>query len=58
MIATTAVAPHRSYLLRVTAGRGTRRFLIQDLRTGQRCEFVSVRDLHGFLAEHRPARLR
>ena len=48
----------RSYLLRVTDEHGQRRFLVQDLRTGERREFTSEHELHGFLAEHRPVRLR
>ena len=48
----------RSFLLRVMVGRGKRRFLVQDLRTGERREFTSEHDLHGFLAQHPPVRLR
>ena len=48
----------RSYLLRVMVGRGKRRFFVQDLRTGERREFTSEHELRGFLAEHRPVRLR
>jgi len=48
----------RSFLLRVTVEHGERRFLVQDLRTGERREFASERALKRFLAEHRPERLR
>ena len=48
----------RSFLLRVTVGHGQRRFLVQDLRTGDRREFATERDLHRFLARYRQARLR
>jgi hypothetical protein len=48
----------RSFLLRVTVGRGQRRFLVHDLRTGERREFASERGLHRFLAGYRQARLR
>jgi hypothetical protein len=47
-----------SYLLRVTVERGARRYLLQDLRSGERHEFDDERELKRFLAEHRPARLR
>jgi hypothetical protein len=47
-----------SYLLRVTVERGARRFLLQDLRSGERHEFDDERALKRFLAERRPARLR
>jgi hypothetical protein len=47
-----------SYLLRVTVERGARRFLLQDLRSGERHEFDDERALKRFLAEHGPARLR
>lgn len=52
--------PHqrRSYLLRVTLEQGARRFLVQDLSTGERREFADEDQLKRFLAEHRPARLR
>ena len=48
----------RSYLLRVTDEHGQRRFLVQDLRTGERREFSNERELKRFLAEPRAARLR
>ena len=48
----------RSYLLRVTDEHGQRRFLVQDLRTGERREFGDERELKRFLAEPRPMRLR
>jgi hypothetical protein len=48
----------RSFLLRVTLGRGPRRFLVQDLRTGERREFASERELHRFLAGRWLSRLR
>ena len=48
----------RSFLLRLTVGRGQRRFLVQDLRTGERREFASERALHRFLAGYRLSRLR
>lgn len=48
----------RSFLLRVTVEHGERRFLVQDLRTGERREFASERALKRFLAEHQPVRLR
>ena len=48
----------RSYLLRVTDEYGQRRFLVQDLRTGERREFGDERELKRFLAEPRPMRLR
>ncbi len=48
----------RSFLLRVTVEHGERRFLVQDLRTGERREFASERALKRFLAEHQPGRLR
>jgi len=48
----------RSFLLRVTIGRGPRRFLVQDLRTGERREFASERELRRFLASRWRARLR
>lgn len=47
-----------SFLLRVTVSCGTRRFLLQDLRTGERREFASERRLRRFLAERLPSRLR
>ena len=48
----------RSYLLRVTDEHGQRRFLVQDLRTGERREFGDEHELKRFLAEPRPMRLR
>ena len=48
----------RSYLLRVTDKHGQRRFLVQDLRTGERREFSDERELKRFLAEPRATRLR
>lgn len=48
----------RSFLLRLTIGRGRRRFLVQDLRTGERREFASERDLNRFLARYGQSRLR
>jgi hypothetical protein len=47
-----------SFLLRVTVEHGTRRFLVQDLRTGERRELADMRALNRFLAAHKPARLR
>lgn len=57
---TTPTLPRRlrSFLLRVTVESGEQRFLVQDLRTGQRHEFTSERALKRFLAEHKPVRLR
>jgi hypothetical protein len=57
---TTSTFPRRlrSFLLRVTVEHGERRFLVQDLRTGERREFASERALKRFLAEHQPGRLR
>ena len=46
------------YLLRVTVERGARRFLLQDLRSGERHEFDDERGLRRFLAEHGPTGLR
>ena len=48
----------RSYRLRVTDEHGQRRFLVQDLRTGERREFGDERELKRYLAEHKPRRLR
>ena len=48
----------RSYLLRVRDKHGRRRFLMQDLRTGERREFSDERELKRFLAEPRSTRLR
>ena len=50
--------PQRSFLLRVTLEHGERRFLVQDLRTGERREFGDESELKRFLAEHKPVRLR
>ena len=47
-----------SYLLRVTVEHGARRFLVQDLHTGERREFADEREFKRFLAERHPARLR
>lgn len=58
MIATSPSPRLRSFLLRVTVGRGQRRFLVQDLRTGERREFASERELRRFLAGYRLSRLR
>lgn len=59
MIIPSSLQRHlRSYLLRVTDEHGQRRFLVQDLRTGERHEFGDERELKRFLTEHRPIRLR
>jgi len=48
----------RSFLLRVRVEGGRRVLLVQDLRSGERREFTTERELRRFLAEHRPMRLR
>ena len=50
----------RSYLLRVeVAPRGDTRFIVQDLRTGERHSFAGGLELEQFLsASTRPPRLR
>jgi hypothetical protein len=58
VIATASFPRLRSFLLRVTLGRGPRRYLVQDLRTGERREFASERELRRFLAGERLSRLR
>ncbi len=58
MIATSSFLRLRSFLLRVTVGRGRRRYLVQDLRTGERREFASERELRRFLTGYRLSRLR
>lgn len=58
MTASLSATRLRSFLLRVTVGGGKRRFLLQDLRTGERREFASERALQRFLAEPRCGRLR
>lgn len=58
MIATSPSPRLRSFLLRVTADRGQRRYLVQDLRTGERREFASERELRRFLCAYRLSRLR
>lgn len=58
MTASLSATRLRSFLLRVTVGGGKRRFLLQDLRTGERREFASERALRRFLAEPRCGRLR
>jgi hypothetical protein len=58
VIATPSSLRLRSFLLRVTVGLGQRRYLVQDLRTGERREFATERELRRFLAGHRLSRLR
>jgi hypothetical protein len=58
VIATSSFLRLRSFLLRVTVGRGQRRYLVQDLRTGERREFATERELRRFLAGDRLSRLR
>lgn len=58
MVTSPCLMRQRSFLLRVMVGRGKCRYFVQDLRTGERREFTSERDFHGFLAEVRPMRLR
>ena len=58
MTTSSSVRRQRSYLLRVSVERGVRRFLVQDLRTGERHEFGDERELKRFLAARQPARLR
>jgi len=59
VIAPSSLSPGlRSFLLRVTVGRGKRRFLVQDLRTGERREFASECELRRFLTDYRLSRLR
>ena len=58
MVTSPCLMRQRSFLLRVMLARGKRRFFVQDLRTGERREFSSEHELHGFLAEVRPIRLR
>lgn len=48
----------RSFLLRVRVEGGRRVLDVQDLRSGERREFATERELRRFLAEHRPMRLR
>ncbi len=58
---TTSISPRRqlrSYLLRVTHEHGERRFLVQDLRTGERREFDDALELKRFLVGNVPQRLR
>lgn len=53
-----ARAGSRSYLLCVTAARSAARYVVQDLRTGERHRFGSPRELQAFLAAQGRARLR
>jgi hypothetical protein len=48
----------RSFLLRVSLDARERRYLVQDLRTGERREFSESGALERFLAELRSMRLR
>jgi len=50
----------RSYLLRVVNGgsAGGRRYVVQDLRSGERRSFDDEQQLRCFLNGERPARLR
>ena len=49
----------RNYLLRVFGGTGGLRFVVQDLRTGERRQFASEGELQRFLAvQGAPQRLR
>ena len=48
----------RSYLLRVVNGAGGRRYVVQDLRSGERRSFDNEQQLRCFLNGERPARLR
>jgi len=49
----------RNYLLRVLGGAGGPRYLVQDLRTGERQQLAGDEELRRFLATHaEPKRLR
>lgn len=49
----------RNYLLRVLGGAGGPRYLLQDLRTGERAQLASDDELRRFLASRaEPNRLR
>jgi hypothetical protein len=49
----------RNYLLRVLGGAGGSRFVVQDLRTGERQHVASEEELRRFLAARaEPRRLR
>jgi len=48
-----------SYLLRVVVGAaGVRRYVVQDLRSGERRDFDSEVELRQFLSRARPQQLR
>jgi hypothetical protein len=49
----------RNYLLRVLGGAGGPRYLVQDLRTGERAQLATEEELRRFLAARpAPRRLR
>jgi hypothetical protein len=49
----------RNYLLRVLGGPGVPRYLVQDLRTGERQQLANEEELRRFLASRtEPKRLR
>jgi hypothetical protein len=49
----------RNYLLRVLGGAGGPRYVVQDLRTGERQQLASEDELRRFLASRaEPKRLR
>ena len=53
LAATPGILPPcpRNYLLRVLGGTGGPRFVVQDLRTGERRQFASEDELQRFLAD-------
>lgn len=50
--------PGRSYLLRVCVQPGGCRCLVQDLKTGERREFLTEAELGQFVAQHGQTGLR